>query len=47
MTAKGGESLGAKSGFVYVKYHATTEAHRRLSHKVAPPDRLDFGFKTN
>ena len=47
VTAEGGESLEAKSGFAYVKYHATTHARRRLSQKVAPPDRQDFGFKTN
>ena len=47
MTAEGGESIAAKSGFAYVKYHATTHAYRRLSQKVAPPDRQDFVFKTN
>ena len=28
VTAEGGESLAAKSGFAYVKYHATTHARR-------------------
>ena len=46
-TAEGGESLVAKSGFAYVKYHATMHAPRWLSQKVAPPNRQDFGFKTN
>ena len=45
VTAKGAEFLDNKSGFAYVKYHVTTHARRRLSQKVAPPDRQDFGFK--
>ena len=47
MTAEGGESFAAKSGFAYVKYHGTTHEHRCLLQKVASPDRQDFGYKTN
>ena len=28
VTAEGGESLAAKSGFAYAKYHETTHARR-------------------
>ena len=44
VTAVGGESLAAKSGFAYVKYHVTRHARTQ---KVATPDRQDFGLKAN
>ena len=47
VTAEGGDSLAAKSGSAYIKYHATMHERRWVSKKVAPPDRQDLGFKKN